>query len=241
MKASDAKQALEKFANADDAAFLQRFFKTGAGEYGEGDVFIGVRVPKIRLVAREFRELPQTEVQQLLDSPVHEHRMCAAIILTLQFARARKDENTRRKIYEMYLQNAHDGRINNWDLVDVTTPRIVGEYLADKPHDILLKLANSKSVWERRVAVISTFAFLKRGDPGTSLQIAEVLLRDPHDLIQKTVGWMLREVGKSVDRQLLTDFLSQHAHEMPRTMLRYALEHLQPELRQKYLSQKTPV
>lgn len=237
MTAEDVTAALAEFANADDAVFLQRFFKTGPGEYGEGDVFIGVRVPQTRSVCKRFKDLSLKEIDKLLASPVHEHRLAAVIIMSLQFAKSTEQE--KHALYELYLSGVHQKRINNWDIVDVTANRIVGEYLLDKPKDPLFELAKSGNIWARRVSIVSTFAYTKRGDPAVSLELAELLFRDKHDLMQKAVGWVLREVGKVVDESLLTDFLDRHAHEMPRTELRYAIERLSPEKKAYYLKLKT--
>jgi 3-methyladenine DNA glycosylase AlkD len=239
LNARAVKNALALHASEADAAFLQGFFKTGPGQYGESDVFIGVRVPQTRAVCKRFRDLPLAEVQQLLDSPVHEHRLAALIILTLQYTRA--DEAGQRIIYELYLTNVTRGRINNWDLVDVSADRIVGQWARQTSDAVLFQLARRDNLWARRVAIISTFAFIKAGDPAVTVAIAKVLLHDQHDLLQKAVGWMLREVGKRVDRTVLTDFLDRYAHEMPRTMLRYAVEHLAPADRQRYMQQRAAV
>jgi len=237
MTAEDVKAELQKSANLQDAQFLQRFFKTGEGQYGAGDVFIGVRMGPNRAAAKKFRNLPLNEIQKLLDSKVHEHRMTGLIILTLQYPKA--DEADKQKIYDFYLSNVYKGRVNNWDLIDVTSPRVIGEHLVGKAHNILVELARSDDLWQRRVGIISSFTFVARGDPGTSLELAEILLHDEHDLIQKAVGWMLREIGKRCDRAILLDFLDKHSHEMPRTMLRYSIEHLPPEQRAHYMSQKS--
>jgi len=229
--------ALQEYADAEDAIFLQRFFKTAEGQYGAGDVFIGVRVPQLRDIAKRFQYLPFNDIQKLLGSKVHEYRLVGLIILTLQYAQA--SEQQKQLVYEFYLANVYKGRINNWDLVDVTSPLILGEYLLNRPRDLLFKLAQSDNLWQRRVAIVSSFAFIKRGDSSTTVALAEILLHDEHDLIQKAVGWMLREVGKRCDRQSLINFLDQHAHEMPRTMLRYSLEHLPSEQRAKYMQQKS--
>lgn len=236
MHAADVKAALETYANADDAVFLQRFFKTGAGQYGEGDIFIGVRVPKTRLVCKTFKPLPLSEIQVLLDSPVHEHRLAGLIIMTLQYPKA--SETGKKQLYELYMANVYKGRVNNWDLVDTSAEHIAGPYLADKPKDILYELAQSGDLWQRRVAMLSTFAYIKQGEPGVTLKLAELLLNDTHDLIQKAVGWMLREVGKRVDETILIDFLDRHAAAMPRTMLRYAIERLSVNKRTYYMQLK---
>lgn len=234
--AAEFKAALQKHASVDDAAFLQGFFKTGEGQYGAGDVFIGVRVPATRTVCKQFRDLPLGEIKKLLASPVHEHRLGAVILLDAQYKAG--DEQTKQFVYDLYMQAVHDGQVNNWDIVDSSAPYIVGRHLLDRPRDVLIKLAQSDLLWERRVAALATFWFLKEGDPSTTLEIAEILLRDSHDLIQKAVGWMLREMGKQVDTKLLTQFLDKHAHEMPRTMLRYSIEKLSPAQRSHYLALK---
>jgi 3-methyladenine DNA glycosylase AlkD len=236
MSAKEVQEVLRARASAADAVFLQRFFKTGPGQYGESDVFIGVRVPQTRIVCKQFRALPLVEIQKLLASPVHEHRLAALIIMTLQYPSA--NDVGKRALYELYVENLYGGNINNWDLVDASAEHIVGPYLANKPKDILYELARSKDVWQRRVAILSTFAYIKQGKSEITLKIAAVLLRDPHDLIQKAVGWMLRELGKRVDEKILTNFLDLHAAEMPRTMLRYAIERLTLKQRLYYMKLK---
>jgi 3-methyladenine DNA glycosylase AlkD len=238
MTAQDVQTELQKHASTEDALFLQRFFKTGEGQYGAGDVFIGVRVPQTRAVCKQFRGLPLPEVQKLLDSPVHEHRLAGLVILADGFARAGSSE--RAALYGFYIKNLSAGRINNWDLVDSSADRIVGAYLLDKPPDILFELARSPQLWERRAAIIASFWYIKQGQAGLTLQLSEVLLHDSEDLIQKAVGWMLREVGKRCDRAVLLHFLDEHAAEMPRTMLRYSIEHLPPEQRRHYLAAASP-
>lgn len=236
MTAADIQRALQKHASEYDATFLQGFFKTGEGQYGEGDIFIGVRVPQTRSVCRAFKDLPLAEVQKLLDSSIHEHRLAGLIILTQQFPKA--DASKQKIIYDLYLKNVRVGRVNNWDLVDTSADKIVGAYLMGKPKNILYELAKSTNLWEKRVAMISTFWFIKKGDPAIALEVTEILLHDAHDLIQKAVGWMLREIGKRCDEQILTDFLDKHAHEMPRTALRYSIERLNPELKKRYMNLK---
>jgi 3-methyladenine DNA glycosylase AlkD len=235
-KANDFKKELQKHASADDAAFLQQFFKTGEGQYGAGDVFVGVRVPATRAVCKRFRDMPLGEIKKLLASPVHEHRLGAVILLDAQYKAG--DDQTKQQVYDLYMQAVHDGQVNNWDIVDSSAPYIVGRYLLDRPRNVLITLAHSDQLWERRVSALATFWFLKEGDPSTTLEIAEILLHDPHDLIQKAVGWMLRELGKQVDSKLLVQFLDKHAHEMPRTMLRYSIERLTPGQRIHYLALK---
>lgn len=232
MTAEEAKKALQIYSSDADAVNLQRFFKTGPGEYGEGDQFIGVKVPKIRRVCKEYRELPLAEVRKLIESPIHEHRLAGLIILTLQYPRG--SSQVKKPIFDLYMSELMRGNVNNWDLVDVTCRHIVGEHLRNDRRR-LYELAKSENLWERRVSIISTFAYISQGDPSTSLELAEQLLRDKHDLMHKAVGWTLREVGKRCDRQLLLGFLDNHAATMPRTALRYAIEHLPEVTRKKYL------
>jgi 3-methyladenine DNA glycosylase AlkD len=234
MNARDVKTELQKNADPKRAEVGQWFFKTDEGQYGAGDKFIGVRVPDNRTVCRRFRDLPLPEIQKLLDSPIHEHRLAAVIIMAEQAKKA--DEPTKKQLYDFYLKNT--GRINNWDLVDLSCPAIVGAYLVDKPKEPLYKLANSASLWEKRIAMVSTLQLIRAGQLGDTFKIAEILLPDKHDLIHKAVGWMLRCAG-DVDRAELLKFLDKHAHKMPRTALRYALEHLTPAQKQHYIQLKT--
>lgn len=233
--ADDFMQTLLAHASDNDAVFLQRFFRTGKDEYGEGDVFIGVRVPDTRKVCKEFQDLRLDEIQKLFDSEVHEHRLGAAILLTEQY---RKNPDARPDIYDLYLANVYAGRVNNWDIVDLSAEKIIGPFLSDKPKDLLFELAKSDDLWQRRVAVLSTFYYIKNGEADVTISLAEILLHDNHDLIQKAVGWMLREVGKRVDEAILIDFLDNHAYEMPRTMLRYSIEKLPETTRKYYLAKK---
>lgn len=230
MTVEDVVSEMQNYASDADAVNLQWFFKTGPGEYGEGDQFIGVRVPMIRKVCKEFRQLSLAEVQKLIESPFHEHRMAGLIILTLQYPRA--SNQAKNDILDLYMQELKRRNINNWDLVDVTCRHIVGEHVRDN-REVLFELAKSDNLWERRVSIISTFAYIAHGDASTSLELAELLLHDHEDLMHKAVGWTLREVGKRCDEQLLRDFLDRHAHDMPRTALRYAIEHL-PEIDRQY-------
>lgn len=226
--ADDVRAALADAANPADAAHLQRFFKTGPGEYGEGDVFLGVRVPATRAIVKRFRGLPFDEIDALLDSPVHEHRLAGLLLLV---DASRRDPE---QAVERYLAAIRRGRVNNWDLVDSSAEYLLGAWLYDRDRALLDDLAASADLWERRVAVLATFAFLKRGDASTTLRLAERLLGDREDLMHKAVGWMLREVGKRVSRSALTGFLDEHAARMPRTMLSYATEHLTAEERARY-------
>jgi len=236
--AGDVKAALAEVSDPADAIHLQRFFKTGPEEYGEGDAFLGVRVPATRRAAKQFSDLALGDVDALLDSGIHEHRLCALLILNAQYSAASEpnatDVDRQQTIVELYIAAVRRGRVNNWDLVDASAANVVGPWLYDKSRDLLVELADSESVWERRVALLSTFAFIKRGDPSTTLELAARLLADRADLIQKAVGWMLREVGKRVDRAVLIKFLDQHAAAMGRTALSYASEHLEPFERTRY-------
>ncbi len=224
---------LEQSANPSKAKLLQRFFKTGKGEYGEGDIFYGITVPVQRKIASEFKELPVNELQELLDSKIHEKRMIGLLILIEQFKRA--DEKSKKKIFEFYLQNANKNNINNWDLVDLSCHKIVGNYILNKNREILYQLANSSNLWEKRIAIISTFSFIRINEFNDSLKIAEILLSDEHDLIHKAVGWMLREIGKK-NINVLEDFLQKHHKDMPRTMLRYAIEKFDEGKRKRWLN-----
>lgn len=218
---------LKKLANPAKAKILARFFKTGPGEYGEGDIFLGITVPDSRKLVRQYWHLPLSDITELLKSPIHEERLIALLILVAQFPQSPK------LIYDTYLKSTKF--INNWDLVDLSAPKIVGDYLLSKPNAILFKLAKSKNLWERRIAILSTFAFIYQGNPQPTLRISGLLLGDKEDLIHKAVGWMLREVGKRISQQTLTDFLNLNYRRMPRTMLRYAIERFPEPLRRQYL------
>jgi 3-methyladenine DNA glycosylase AlkD len=221
---------LRAAAEPERVPVLQRFFKTGPGEYGEGDIFIGARVPAVRAVARRHADLSLEDVAKLLSSPVHEERLAALVILVRLFERA--GEGERRRVFDLYLRST--AHVNGWDLVDASAPHIVGAYLLDRDEEerrrVLDRLASSSSVWERRIAIMATFAFVRAGEYEETLRIARSMLDDSHGLIHKAVGWMLREVGKR-DEGLLVEFLRQYAAEMPRTMLRYAVERLEGSLR----------
>lgn len=230
MKFEDLIRELNKYADDQRAVHSSRFFKTGVGEYGEGDIFIGVTVPDTRKVCKMFKNLPLSETQKLLDSPIHEHRLSAVILLVNQFGK--NQEN----IYKFYLKNVYEGRVNNWDIVDSSAHQIVGGYLYNKSRDILFELADSENLWQRRIAIIATFYFIKKGDASTTIELAEKLLKDDQDLMHKAVGWMLREVGKRVGEEILLDFLNTNAVQMPRTMLRYSIEKLPESKRRYYLN-----
>ncbi len=226
--ADDVRAALAAAADREDAIGLARFFKTGPGEYGEGDVFLGIRMPALRAVVKRFRGLPLPEINALIDDPQHEHRLAGLLLLVDRYP-AEPDA-----VVDAYLAAVRCGRVNNWDLVDASAEFILGPWLRERDRSLLDELAASDSVWERRVAVLASFDFIKHGDPSATLRLAQRLLGDRHDLIQKAVGWMLREVGKRVDRGTLIAFLDAHAAAMPRTMLSYATEHLDPDDRARY-------
>lgn len=236
--ATDVQNALAAVASPERAVGSARFFKTGPGEYGEGDVFVGVTVPDTRAVVKRFAGLPLAEVDALLDSAVHEHRLAALLILVAQFERASKtperDDARRRELAAFYLTAVRRGRVNNWDLVDSSAPTLLGGYLFDRPRDVLFELAGSDVLWHRRVAVIATAGFINAGDASTTLELAARLRGDRADLMQKAVGWMLREVGKRIGREVLTGFLDEHAASLGRTALSYATEHLPAEDRARY-------
>ncbi len=233
MKVQTIKKRLKQLANRETAEVFQRFFKTGPGEYGEGDVFIGVRVPDLRKLAKEFQDTAFEDVKSLLGSEIHEERLLALLILVRKYLKG--NETKKERIYRLYLENTKF--INSWDLVDVTAHHIVGDYLMDKNKDPLFRLAKSKDLWERRIAMLSTFHFIKNGRYEETLQIAKILLNDEEDLIHKAVGWMLREVGKR-DMNIEEIFLKKHYKKMPRTMLRYAIEKFPEPKRQNYLKGK---
>lgn len=231
----DMRKALRSVASESDAIFLQRFFRTGPGEYGEGDRFLGVRVPATRRIVRQFASAPLKDVLNLLQSEWHEERLLALLLMVRTYKRATNGD--KRAIYDAYLANTH--HINSWDLVDSSAEFIVGAFLdeAGKAKTVLMKLARSKLLWERRIAMLSTFHFIKRDEFDLTVQIARQLLDDEEDLIHKASGWMLREVGNR-DRKVLVGFLKAHWHKMPRTMLRYAIEKLPESERHKYLKAK---
>jgi 3-methyladenine DNA glycosylase AlkD len=234
MTARIALADLKAFTKKGRISDLARFYKTAPGEYGEGDLFLGGTVPQTRSVAKKYQNLELTEIGKLFNSPFHEARLCAAIILNHQFAKA-KTSQERKKIFDFYMKQVRAERVNNWDIVDVSAPWM-GFYLTEikDPMPLLNKLSKSKSLWQRRVSIILTFALIRAGDLEPTIIIAKVLLKDEQDLIHKAVGWMLREAGKR-DVMLLRKFLANHSHEMPRTMLRYSIEKLSESERKKWL------
>jgi 3-methyladenine DNA glycosylase AlkD len=222
---------LRSARNHEKARMLASFFKTGPGEYGEGDLFLGVSVPQIRKIISPYKDIGLKEIQKLLHSEFHEERLAALLILVELYRRA--DEARKRGIYDFYL--SHTDYINSWDLVDVTAPHIVGAQLYGKDTSTLTALARSKSLWERRVAILSTHYFIRKGECGETLRIAKLLLHDTHDLIHKAVGWMLREVGNRCSIEMECGFLDRYASSMPRTMLRYAIERFPAEVKLRYM------
>ncbi len=228
------KKNLYELADPVKAKILQRFFKTGKGQYGEGDKFLGVMVPEQRALVKKYWEsLSLREIDALLKSKYHEERLSALLCLVEKFRHA-GGEKVQTKIYNFYLRHARF--INNWDLADLSAPKIAGRYLLDKDRSILYKLAESKNLWERRIAVLATFAFINKGDSKDALKISTMLLSDQRDLIHKATGWCLREIGKRCGEKILLDFLDRHVRAMPRTMLRYAIERLPEKVRKTYLN-----
>jgi 3-methyladenine DNA glycosylase AlkD len=233
MTVEDLKNELRYLADFEKANILQRFFKTKKGEYGEGDIFLGIIVSNTRKVAKRYTSLKLSEVKEILYSKIHEERLCALLILVDKFEKGNDLEKD--KVFEFYIKNAKQA--NNWDLVDLSAPKIVGEYLLDKSKDILYKFAVSKNLWEKRISIISTFTFIKNHKYNDTFKIAEILMNDKHDLIHKAVGWMLREVG---ERSLKDEekFLKKYRGKIPRTMLRYAIEKFPEDKRRFYLKRK---
>ena len=228
---NELKKELENVADIEQAKIYQRFFKTGEGEYGEGDIFLGVKVPVQRKIAKKYVGIPLIKLQKLLDSKIHEHRLIGLIILSKKYKKAVEED--KENIFNFYLKNIKN--INNWDLVDSSAPHIIGDFLLNKKKNILYELVRSENLWERRIAIVSTWKFIRKNKFEDALAISELLLNDNHDLIHKAVGWMLREVGKK-EQDVLEDFLKQHYKDMPRTMLRYAIEKFDEEKRKKYLN-----
>lgn len=223
---------LTSYASEEKALFFPKFFKTGKDEYAEGDKFIGVTVPNQRIVAKKYyTQISLTEIEELLHSPIHEYRLTALIMLVYKFEK-QKSESERKQIFDIYINNTD--YINNWDLVDLSAPKIVGSYLFDKDRTLLYDFAKTNHLWKHRIAIISTYYIIKRSQFEDTLRISEILMNHKHDLIHKAVGWMLREVGK-MNLEVETNFLNRNYKQMPRTMLRYAIEKFDENLRQKYL------
>ncbi len=225
------KKDLQKLKNPKKTKILSRFFKTGKGEYGYGDVFLGISVPKQREIAKKYIEISLNDLQKLIKSKIHEYRLISLVILVSKYQKA--DQIQKKKIVDFYLKNTK--QINNWDLVDLSAPKILGDYLLDKEKSILYQFARSLNLWKKRIAIISTFTFIKNNHFKETLKISEILLNDDHDLIHKAVGWMLREVGKK-DQKVEEDFLKKYYKNMPRTALRYAIEKFDKKKRKYYLT-----
>ena len=234
MTAHDIKQKLHAVANPEKALQMQQFFKTGEGEYGEGDLFMGIMVPEQRKIAISSLSASLVEIKSLLAEKYHECRLTALLILVAKYQKS-KDQQLKKEIYELYLQNTRF--INNWDLVDSSAHQIVGDFLADKERAMLYRLAESKLLWEQRIAIIATFKFIRNEDFSDTLLLSEKLLKHKHDLMHKAVGWMLREVGNR-NKSVLVDFLMEYSTEMPRKMLRYAIEKFEQEERHYFLKRK---
>ena len=225
------KEELQKIHDPEKAKNLSKFFKTGKGQYGEGDIFLGIKVPDQRKIARKYSGIPLDDIGLLLKSNIHEFRLTSVLILVQNYRK--EDFDGKKEIFEFYL--SHMKNINNWDLVDSSAPYILGDFLLDKDKSILYRLARSDNLWERRIAILSTFAFIKDNKFEDSLNIAEILVFDKHDLIHKAVGWMLREIGKRDDRTE-EEFLEKYYRKMPRTMLRYAIEKFDNDKKKLFLS-----
>jgi len=233
LKLNDLKKELQEISNIEKGKFLQRFFKTGKGEYGEGDKFIGITVPVLRKLSKKYKELTLPELKKLITSKIHEERLITLFILILQFEKG--DNELKEKIFNFYLENLKG--INNWDLVDLSAPNIIGTFLMNKDKNLLYEFAKSNDLWEKRISILSTFQFIKNNQFENTLAISDILLHDEHDLIHKGVGWMLREIGKR-NLKVEEDFLKPRYKKMPRTMLRYAIEKFPEKKRQEYLKGK---
>ena len=225
-------EEVEKEKNPKHAELAQRYFKTGKGQYGEGDVFLGLRNPVARKIAKKYTNLSFEDLQKLLDNKHHEIRLIGLLILVDKYKKNKKNAIEKMKICRFYLENTRN--INNWDLVDLSAPNIVGDFSLHEGNETIRQLAKSKNIWEKRIAIISTFAFIKHRNLGETLAVADMLLNDKHDLIHKAVGWALREVGKE-NREVLEIFLKTRYKTMPRTMLRYSIEKFPEDLRKRYL------
>ena len=216
-------QELQSLSNAEKREIFPKFFKAGKGQYGEGDRFLGVTVPNIRTIAKRHKEISLEEIRELLESEWHEVRLCALIIMVE--TSKKKDETLRQKLFDLYLSQTN--HINNWDLVDLSCHHIVGEYLLDKSRDILYQLAQNRLLWDNRIAIVSTYAFIRKGQLEDTYALSELMMHHPHDLMHKAIGWMLREAGKR-DSDRLYDYIMSHRADMPRTMLRYAIAKFSP-------------
>ncbi len=229
-KAKEIQKELEQYIDPVKRDYLPKFFKTGKGQYGEGDKFLGVVVPNTRTVAKHYKDVPFEVMAELLQSEWHECRLCALLMLVERFKKS--DENEKKRVFDFYLSNTP--RINNWDLVDLSAPGIVGEFLKDKSREVLYTLGNSRLLWEQRIAVVSTYTFIRNNDFIDILTLSERLLYHQHDLMHKAIGWMLREMGKR-DKDLLVQFLEKYCKVMPRTMLRYAIEKFSDDERKEFM------
>lgn len=234
MSLAEIKKEVALYTNEEKGKFFQKFFKTGKGQYAEGDLFLGISVPTIRSIAKKYVDKSSIkEAESLLNSKFHEERLLSLIILVYKFEKAEKKE--KEEIFNFYIKNT--SKINNWDLVDVSAANIVGRHILDKDVSIIYSLAKSKNLWEKRIAIVSTYAFIKSGELEHTFKISETLMNDKHDLIHKAVGWMLREAGKK-NQKALENFLKKHYKSMPRTALRYAIERFPQERRKQYLKGK---
>jgi len=231
-------EKLKTYQSAAELKKIQGYFKSGKGEYGEGDEFMGVRMGQLFALAKEFIEMSPSEIEKLLESPIHEVRAGAMSIMDKQGRNNKIPETRRKELYDLYLRRTD--RINNWDLVDLAAQYVIGRYLLDKPRNILYRLARSKNMWERRTAIVSTSYFMREGDTSDTFKIAEILLKDKEDLIHKAAGGWIREAGKREPKKLL-GFLDKYAGVMPRTMLRYAIEHLDKKQKERYMGMKKAV
>ena len=214
---------LQALSNAEKREIFPKFFKAGKGEYGEGDRFLGVTVPNIRAIAKQYKNISLNEIRELMQSEWHEVRLCALLIMVEKSKK--KDEALRQQLFDLYLSQTD--RINNWDLVDLSCRFIIGEYLLDKSRDILYQLAQSPLLWDNRIAIVSTYAFIRKGQLEDTYALSDIMMHHPHDLMHKAIGWMLREAGKR-DANRLYNYVMSHRADMPRTMLRYAIEKFSP-------------
>ncbi len=228
---NDLKNEIKQKASPEKAKILSGFFKTGKGQYGEGDVFLGLTVPEQRLLAKKYQDLSIDDIGELIQNKIHEYRLVALLILVQKFNSANQEQ--KKKIFEFYVE--HKDQVNNWDLVDLSADKIIGAWLINKDKKLIYNLANSENLWDKRIAMISTFYFIKKNKFEDALKIAEILIDDKHDLIQKAVGWMLREIGKR-NQEIEEKFLDKHYKIMPRTMLRYSIERFDEQKRKHYMN-----